>query len=116
MDFASKYHVSAIFNVTNLFPFDLGGDSRSNHFEEMGNDGHQHGPNLKDPLQVPDGPITRSRAKKIKDAIQGLMQSTWDEFSKSPTFKMGLKDEDPVLIHLISYGRGQQHDLKALGT
>jgi hypothetical protein len=27
-------------------------------------------PNLKDPLQVPDGPITRSKAKKIKEAIQ----------------------------------------------
>uniref|UniRef100_A0A2N9FXB1 RNA-directed DNA polymerase n=1 Tax=Fagus sylvatica TaxID=28930 RepID=A0A2N9FXB1_FAGSY len=42
---------------------------------------------LKDPLQVPDGPITRSRAKKIKEAMQGLVQSTWDEASKSPTIK-----------------------------
>ena len=40
------------------------------------NDGNQSGPSLKDPLQVPDGPITRSRAKKIKEAMQGLMQST----------------------------------------
>jgi hypothetical protein len=42
-------------------------------------------------LQVPDGPITRSRAKKIKEAMQGLVQSTWDEASKSPTIKVGLK-------------------------
>ena len=41
-------------------------------------DGNQSGPSLKDPLQVPDGPITRSRAKKIKEAMQGLVQSTWD--------------------------------------
>ena len=30
----------------------------------------------KDPLVVPDGPITRSRAKKIKEAMAGLLQST----------------------------------------
>jgi hypothetical protein len=61
--------------------------------------------NLKDPLQVPDGPITRSRAKKIKDAMQGLVQSIWAEFanlsSKTPAFKMGLKKEEPTLIHVI---------------
>uniref|UniRef100_A0A2N9F5Q6 CCHC-type domain-containing protein n=1 Tax=Fagus sylvatica TaxID=28930 RepID=A0A2N9F5Q6_FAGSY len=50
-------------------------------------DGNQGGPSLKDPLQVPVGPITRSRAKKIKEAMQGLVQSTWDEASKSPTIK-----------------------------
>jgi len=52
---------------------------------------------LKIPLQVPDGPITRSRAKNIKEAMQGLVQSTWAEFanllSKTPTFNMGLKEE-----------------------
>ena len=42
-------------------------------------DENQNGPSLKDPLQVSDGPITRSRAKKIKEAMQGLVQSTWDE-------------------------------------
>ena len=39
-------------------------------------DGIQGGPSLKDPWQVPGGPITRSRAKKIKEALQGLVQST----------------------------------------
>ena len=70
-------------------------------------DGHHGGSSLKDddPLQVPDGPITRSRAKKIKEAMQGLVQSTWAEFasvsSKTPTFNMGLKGEEPTLTHLI---------------
>ena len=50
-------------------------------------DGNQSGPSLKDPLQVPDGPITTSRAKKIKEAMQGLVQSTRDEASRSPTIK-----------------------------
>uniref|UniRef100_A0A2N9HSD9 CCHC-type domain-containing protein n=1 Tax=Fagus sylvatica TaxID=28930 RepID=A0A2N9HSD9_FAGSY len=79
----------------------LSEDSWSNPFEERGNDGNQGGPSLKDPLQVPDGPITRSRAKKIKEAMQGLVQSTWDEASKSPTIKVGLKEGEPILIHLI---------------
>jgi hypothetical protein len=64
-------------------------------------DGNQGGPSLKDPLQVPDGPITRSRAKKIKEAMQGLVQSTWDQPSKSPTIKVGLKEGEPILMHLI---------------
>jgi hypothetical protein len=47
-----------------------GDDSRSNPFKERGNDGPHGRPNLKDPLQVLDGPITRSRVKKIKEAMQ----------------------------------------------
>ena len=58
-------------------------------------------PSLKDPLQVSDRSITRSRAKKIKEAMLGLVQSTWDEASKSPTLKMGLKEGEPILIHLV---------------
>jgi hypothetical protein len=65
------------------------------------NDGNQGGPSLKDPLQVPDEPITRSRAKKIKEAMQELVQCTWDEASKSPTLKVGLKEGEPILIYLI---------------
>ena len=69
-------------------------------------DGHHGGSSLKDdPLQVPDGTITRSRAKKIKEAMQGLVQSTWAEFasvsSTTPTFHLGLKEEELALIYMI---------------
>ena len=101
MDLSGEFNVSTTFNVSDLSPFDVGEDSRSNPFEERGNDGNQGGPTLKDPLQVPDGPITRSRPKQIKEVMHGLVQSTWDEASKSPTLKMGLKEEEPALIHLI---------------
>ncbi|XP_041001589.1 uncharacterized protein LOC121247286, partial [Juglans microcarpa x Juglans regia] len=70
VDLPGEYKVSATFNVSDLSPFDVGEDSRSNPFEERGNDRNQGGPTLKDPLQVPDGPITRSRARKIKEAMQ----------------------------------------------
>jgi hypothetical protein len=37
--------------------------------------------------------------------MQGLVQSIWTEFanlsSKTPTFKMDLKEEEPALIHVI---------------
>ena len=59
----------------------------------------------KDLLIVPDGPITRSRAKNIKEAMVGLVQSTWAELAHSPskasTFKMGFRKEEPTLIHVI---------------
>jgi hypothetical protein len=45
--------------------------------------------------QLQDQEPRRSR-KQCKD-----MQSTWDEVSKSPTIKVGLKEGEPILIHLI---------------
>ncbi len=31
----------------------------------------------KDPLFVPSGPITRARARKIKEAMAGLVEKAW---------------------------------------
>ena len=38
LDFPSEYNVSATFNVTDLSPFDIGDDLRTNPFQEEGND------------------------------------------------------------------------------
>ena len=75
VELPGEYKVFATFTVSDLSPFDIGEDSRSNPFEQRENDENQSGPSLKDPLQVPDGPITRLRAKKIKDAMQGDRKS-----------------------------------------
>ena len=87
-------------NVVDLSPFDVGDDSRSNPFEERGNDESYAVPIDKDPLVVPDGPITRSRAKNIKEAMAGLVQSTWAELAYSPskasTFMIGFKEEELI--------------------
>ena len=99
MDLLGEFNVFATFNVADLSPFDIGDDS--NHFEKKGNDEFYERPIVKNHLLVSDGPITRSRAKKIKEAMQGLVQSTWDEASKSPTIKVGLKEGELILIHLI---------------
>ena len=72
MDLPGEYNISATFNVSSLSPFDVGDDSGMNPFEERGNDENQQA--FKDPLHVPVGPITRARFKKIKEALNGLIQ------------------------------------------
>jgi hypothetical protein len=68
--------------MTMLLKFDIGDDSRSNPFEERGDDEDQ--PNTKhnyanDTLEVPIGPIIRARAKKLKEALNGLVQNIWSK-------------------------------------
>ena len=75
LDLPGEYNISATFNVFDLSPFDIGDDSRMNPFEERGNDENQQ--SFKDPLHVPVRLITRARSKKIKEAINGLIQDIW---------------------------------------
>ncbi|KAI9173666.1 hypothetical protein LWI28_004589 [Acer negundo] len=76
LDLPSEYNISASFNVSNLSSFDVGDDLRTNPFQEGGNDENK-GAALKDPLHVPVRPITRARAKRFKEALNGLIQDTW---------------------------------------
>jgi hypothetical protein len=39
--------------------------------------------NFHDALHVPEGPMTRARAKRIKEAMQGLIQQVWKD--QAPT-------------------------------
>jgi hypothetical protein len=77
-----EYGDSVIFNVSDLTLFDVGDDSRSNHFEERGDDADQTNTkrnHANDPLEVPIGPITRARAKKLKEALNGFVQNIWSK-------------------------------------
>jgi hypothetical protein len=74
VDLPSEYNVSVTFNVTDLSLFDVGDDSRLNLFEERGDDAIQA---LKDLLEVLVGLVTRFRAKRFKEAFNGLLQDTW---------------------------------------
>ena len=61
---------------------------------------------VKDPLLVPEGPITRSRAKKIKEAMLGLVKETMAATSKenigaTTSLKMGLLHEKSSWVILI---------------
>jgi len=109
-----KYGVSATFNVSDLTLFDVGDDSRSNPFEERGDDTNK--PNTKrnhanDPLEVPIGPITRARANKLKKALNELVQNIWSkmDLERLGTFK---EHKGQPLIHLVQV----QEELNSCGT
>jgi len=98
-----EYGVSSTFNVSDLTLFDVGDDSRSNPFEERGDDADQ--PNTKrnhanDPLEVPIGPITRAREKKLKEALNGLVQNLWSKMDLKGLGTFKEHDGQP-LIHLV---------------
>ena len=63
-----------------LLPRGDGDDLRTNHFQEEGNDENHQGDKYKmskDPLHINGGPITRARAKKMQEALNGLIQDIW---------------------------------------
>ena len=66
-----RYNVSATFNAVDLFFFYIGNDSRSNPFEQKGNDVIQATP--KDLLEVSIGLVTRLRVKRFKEAFNRLL-------------------------------------------
>ena len=100
VDLPGEYGVSATFNVADVFFFfDIGDDSRSNCFEERGDDAIQ---TPKDPLEVLVGPVTRLRAKRFKEAFNGLLQNTWVKVD----FKRILKNKEQVVINIIHVQKG----------
>jgi hypothetical protein len=58
-------------------------------------------------LHVPVGPITRARSKKIKEALNGLIQDIWAD-STTGHSKLGPK-EDKGVINLIRATDGVDH-------
>ena len=73
LDLPGEYNVSASFNVTDLSPFDVSDDLRTN-FQEMGNDANQVAKTSQDPLSIHGGSMTRSRIKKMKEALNELIE------------------------------------------
>jgi hypothetical protein len=61
---------------------------------------HTHGNGAEvaqDPLSLPSGPITRLRAKRFKEALNGLIQENWANSKKT---KMG-SNNNQGLVHVI---------------
>lgn len=79
IDLPGEYNVNATFNVADLSPYDVGEDSRTNPFEEKGNDANQEleqpsSSSTRDPMHIPSEPITRARVKKLKEPLRGLFR------------------------------------------
>jgi len=56
----------------------------------------------KDPLEVLVGLVTRLRAKRFKEAFNGLLQDTWAKVG----FKRILNNEEQTVINLIHVQEG----------
>ncbi|PON36202.1 hypothetical protein PanWU01x14_330320 [Parasponia andersonii] len=92
LELPGEYGISVSFNVADLSPFDASDDLRINPFQEGENDanvadqlhvqeeehsrglGRTQGQHSRDPLSLPNEPITRLRAKRFKKALNGLIQ------------------------------------------
>jgi len=55
-----------------------------------------------DPLEVPVGLVTRLRAKRFKEAFNGLLQNSWAKVN----FKRILNNEEQAVINLIHVQEG----------
>jgi hypothetical protein len=99
VDLPSEYGVSATFNVADLSLFDVGEDFRSNPFEEREDDAIQA---PKDLLEVLVGLVIRLRAKRFKEAFNGLLQDMWVKVD----FKRILNNEEQAVINLIHVQEG----------
>ena len=47
-------------------------------------------------MHVPVGPITKARSKKIKEALNGLIQEIWADSSTGHS-KIGRKEDEGVI-------------------
>jgi hypothetical protein len=76
MNLLGVYDISATFNVSNIFLFEVGDDSRMKSFKERRNETIQT--TLEDLLEVLVGLMTRRRVfKRFNKAFNGLLQATW---------------------------------------
>jgi hypothetical protein len=73
--------------------FDTGFDSRSNPFEERGHDVDQPRNTSKDPLHVPNGPMTLSKAKALNALVLKVSTTLY--------LKGSLEYQEEALIYLI---------------
>jgi hypothetical protein len=74
--------------------------SWSDASQGAGHANHTHGNGAEfaqDPLSLPSGPITRLRAKRFKEALNGLIQENWADSKKT---KMG-SNNNQGLVHVI---------------
>ena len=114
IDLPGEYNVSATFNVSDLSPFDMDADSRTNLFEEGGNDtcsggqiGHSSTRGQDGDFSMPVGPITRARAKRLREDFGNLAKATveemhqeWAKETKMPTHTNG---QPKILLFAVNW-------------
>ena len=88
-----------IFHIIDSSLYIAGHDSRTNLFQEGGDDVNQ-GVSAKDLMHMPHGPITRARAGKMKEAtaMTMLVRNILEQASLE---HVGLEDAKQPIINLI---------------
>ena len=113
LNLPGEYNVSASFNVSDLSHFDACVDSWSNPFQEGGDDvilaASGSVQTTTDPIHVPVGPITRHKARKIKDVMADLAQHQVAELNKQVRDQSDFKEDGSRVIHLTQV-IGEQHE------
>ncbi|KAA3473625.1 Transposon Ty3-I Gag-Pol polyprotein [Gossypium australe] len=98
LDLPGEYNISASFNVSDLTPFDVGTDLRTNQFQEGEDDTdthhHESSPSQYS-MVLPQGPITRAHAKQFKEAIIALVRQVWDDVKVRPFEQAGGNHKSP---------------------
>ena len=94
IDLPGEYSVSATFNVADLTLFETDIDSRSNPFEERGDDADQPRNTSKDHW---NGPMTRSKTKALKEAMNALVLKV----ATKSELQGPLMYQEETLVHLI---------------
>jgi hypothetical protein len=89
--------LNATFNIVDLTVFNTGFDWRLNTFEERGDDVNHPTNTGKDPLHVPNGPMTRSKTKTLKEALNVLVLKV----STKSDLKGPLEYQKKAVVHLI---------------
>jgi len=75
IDLPGQYNVSSTFNVSDLSLFDVDGESnlRTNPSQEGENDGDVTMRKGKDALEELGGPMTRAKARKVKEVLPQVL-------------------------------------------
>jgi hypothetical protein len=88
IDLPGEYGVSATFNVADLTPYDMP-DSRSNPFQEREDDeGSSKEISSKSDATIIQGPITRSKAKKLLNGVTKMVLDTFEGYKHGGEAKL----------------------------
>ena len=96
LDFLGEYNVNANFNITDLRPFDIGNDLRTNPFQEEGNDGGMSKEWIANLLEILLGSMKRVRDKRLKEALNVLIRDA--QVVETHVFN---SKEETKMVHII---------------
>ncbi|KAL4271594.1 hypothetical protein GQ457_13G016040 [Hibiscus cannabinus] len=105
LDLPGEYNVSATFNVSDLTPFDDPSDLRTNPFQEEGDDvSTSSSAHVADPEVLPQGHVTRSKAKQFREVLSLTCAKLLDSFDNVCALDNRLYN----VLHADMYEKGRE--------